>query len=148
MRKKKIGKCSWRTSKIFLTESLGSIWQKLILTWVGEFLIFLNKARSIDTVIHCMGGGLGIKADLISEKDFLKLLMVNLICQSEINNFLIKKMIKNKIKGNILHVSSVAGLESTASIGYSCAKAALTVYSKKLAKAFIKNNILSFLCGS
>ena len=50
-------------------------------------------------------------------------------------------MIKNKIAGNILHVSSVAALESTASIGYSCAKAALTVYSKKLAKAFVKNNI-------
>ena len=67
-----------------------------------KFLIFLNKARNIDTVIHCMGGGFGIKADLVSKKDFLKLLMVNLICQSEINNFLIKKMVKNKIRGNIL----------------------------------------------
>ena len=106
-----------------------------------KFLIFLKKTKNIDTIIHCMGGGLGIKSDFISEKDFLKLLKVNLICQSEINNFLIKKMIKNKIAGNILHVSSVAALESTASIGYSCAKAALTVYSKKLAKAFVKNNI-------
>lgn len=106
-----------------------------------KFLFFLNKVRNIDTVIHCMGGGFGIKADLVSKKEFLKLLMVNLICQSEINNFLIKKMVKNKIRGNILHVSSVAGLESTASIGYSSAKAALTAYSKKLAKAFIKKNI-------
>ena len=106
-----------------------------------NFLFFLKKVKNIDTIIHCMGGGLGIKSDFISEKDFLRLLKVNLICQSEINNFLIKKMIKNKIAGNILHVSSVAALESTASIGYSCAKAALTVYSKKLAKAFIKNNI-------
>ena len=32
-------------------------------------------------------------------------------------------------------------MESTASIGYSCAKAALTAYSKKLGKAFIKKNI-------
>ena len=88
-----------------------------------------------------MGGGFGIKEDLISEKDFLKLLKLNLICQSEINNFLIKRMIRKKIIGNILHVSSVAALESTASIGYSCAKAALTAYSKKLGKAFIKKNI-------
>ena len=104
-------------------------------------LSFLNKAKNIDTIIHCMGGGLGIKSDLVSEKDFIKLFMVNLICQSEINNYLIKKMIKNKTKGNILHVSSVAALESTASIGYSCVKAALTAYSKKLAKSFIKKNI-------
>jgi len=88
-----------------------------------------------------MGGGLGIKSTFVAEKDFIKLFMVNLICQSEINNYLIKKMIKNKIKGNILHVSSVAALESTASIGYSCAKAALTAYSKTLAKSLIKKNI-------
>ena len=67
--------------------------------------------------------------------------MVNLICQSEINNFLIKKMIKKRITGNIVHISTVAALESIASIGYSTAKAALTVYSKKLAKTFVNKNI-------
>ena len=108
---------------------------------LNKFLNFLNKINKIDTVIHCMGGGLGLKANLLRKEDFIKLLMVNLICQSEINNLLIKKMIKNKTTGNILHVSSVAALESAASIGYSCAKAALIVYSKKLAKEFVKNNI-------
>jgi short-subunit dehydrogenase len=106
-----------------------------------SFLKFLNKIKKIDTIIHCMGGGLGLRDNLINKKDFIKLFMVNLIAQSEINNLLIKKMIKNKIKGNILHVSSVAALESIGSIGYSCAKAALSIYSKKLAKAFVKENI-------
>lgn len=110
-------------------------------TILNKFKIFLNKNKNIDTIIHCMGGGLGLKKNLIPKKDFLKLLMVNLICQSEINNLLIKNIIRKKMIGNIIHVSTVAALESTASIGYSTAKAALTVYSKKLAKNFVSKNI-------
>ena len=106
-----------------------------------KLFYFLNKIKNIDTVIHCMGGGLGIKKDLLPKKDFIKLMMVNLIGQSEINNFLIKKMIKKKIKGNILHISSIAGIESIASIGYSSMKAALIAYSKKLGKSFLNKNI-------
>tara|TARA_Y100000591_G_C21801983_1_gene682584 strand:+ start:151 stop:909 length:759 start_codon:yes stop_codon:yes gene_type:complete len=108
---------------------------------LNSFLNYLNKIKKIDTVIHCMGGGLGLKANLIKKSDFLKLFNVNLFSQSEINNKIIKKIIKEKISGNILHISSVAALESTASIGYSTAKAALTVYSKKLAKLYIKKKI-------
>ena len=109
---------------------------------LNSFLNYLNKIKKIDTVIHCMGGGLGLKANLIKKSDFLKLFNVNLFSQSEINNKIIKKIIKEKISGNILHISSVAALESTASIGYSTAKAALTVYSKKLAKLYIKKKNL------
>jgi len=101
----------------------------------------LNKIRNIDTVIHCMGGGLGLKKDLIPKNDFEKLIKVNLLVQSEINNLIIKNMIKKKLKGKIIHISSIAGVESIASIGYSVAKAALTVYSKKLASLFLKKNI-------
>ena len=110
-------------------------------TELNGFLNYLNKIKKIDTVIHCMGGGLGLKSNLINKKDFLKLLNINLFFKSEINNKIIKKIIKEKITGNILHISSVAALESTASIGYSTAKAALMVYSKKLAKFYIKKNI-------
>lgn len=104
-------------------------------------LIKSLKKKNIDIIIHCMGGGLGLKKDLLPKKDFEKLLSVNLLAQSEINNFLIKDMLKRKIKGKILHVSSIAGIESIASIGYSIAKAALIVYSKKLASLFLKKNI-------
>ena len=110
-------------------------------TQVNGLLNFLNNINKIDTVIHCMGGGLGLKSNLIKKTDFLKLFNINLFSQSEINNKIIKKIIKEKIICNILHISSVAALESTASIGYSTAKAALTVYSKKLAKFYIKKNI-------
>ena len=32
-----------------------------------NFLIFLKKVKNIDTIIHCMGGGLGIKSNFISK---------------------------------------------------------------------------------
>ncbi len=101
----------------------------------------LKKIKHIDVVIHCMGGGFGIKDDLLSKKDFLELFNKNLFVQSEINNFLIKKTIKNKKKLKIIHVSSIASIENVASVGYSTVKAALNVYSNILSKKFISHNI-------
>ena len=101
----------------------------------------LKKIDDLDGVIHCMGGGLGIHEDLITKKNFIKLFNCNLFAQSEINNLLIKNYIKKKKQLKIIHISSVASLENVASIGYSTAKAALNIYSKILAKKFIKDKI-------
>ena len=101
----------------------------------------LNKYQNIDAVIHSMGGGLGLKKDLLPKEDFLKLFSVNLLVQSEINNLLISKAIKKKKKLKIVHLSTTASLESIASIGYSTAKSALNTYSKILSKKFLKNKI-------
>lgn len=101
----------------------------------------LKKIEDLDGVIHCMGGGLGIHEDLITKKNFIKLFNCNLFAQSEINNLLIKNSIKRKKQLKIIHISSVASLENVASIGYSTVKAALNIYSKILAKKFIKDKI-------
>lgn len=106
-----------------------------------KLLKILKKEKDIGIVIHCMGGGLGLKKDLLPKSDFIKLLMINLICQSEVNNIVIKNMIRNKIQGKIIHIASIAGLESIASIGYSTVKSALIAYSKSLSKIFLKKNI-------
>ncbi len=103
--------------------------------------IKLNKEKKIDVIIHCMGGGLGLKNNLISKKDFLKLFDTNLFVQSEINNLLITKSIKEKRELKIIHISSIASIEDVASIGYSTAKAALNVYSNMLSKKFISKKI-------
>ena len=101
----------------------------------------LSKLKKIDAVIHCMGGGLGLKDDLISKSNFLKLFNTNLFVQSEINNFLIKKTINEKRSLKIIHISSIASIENVASVGYSTVKAALNVYSHILSKKFITKNI-------
>jgi len=105
------------------------------------FIKNLRKLGPFDIIIHCLGGGLGIKEDLISEENFIKLMKVNLISISQINNEVIKMKKVKKKYCTIIHISSVASLESTASIGYSSAKAALNVYSKILSKKFISKNI-------
>lgn len=101
----------------------------------------LSKLKKIDAVIHCMGGGLGLKDDLISKSNFLKLFNTNLFVQSEINNLLIKKSINEKRGLKIIHISSIASIENVASVGYSTVKAALNVYSNILSKKFIAKNI-------
>ncbi len=101
----------------------------------------LSKLKKIDAIIHCMGGGLGLKDDLLSKSNFLKLFNTNLFVQSEINNFLIKKSIKEKRRLKIIHISSIASIENVASLGYSTVKAALNVYSNILSKKFISKNI-------
>ena len=56
----------------------------------------LIKIKDIDAIIHCMGGGFGIKDDLLSKKNFLELFNKNLFIQSEINNLVIKEKVKKK----------------------------------------------------
>ena len=101
----------------------------------------LKKIKNLDAIIHCMGGGLGIRENLVSKKNFMKLFNCNLFAQSEINNLFIKNSIKNRKSLKIIHISSVASLENIASIGYSSSKVALNIYSKMLAKKFVKNRI-------
>lgn len=101
----------------------------------------LLKIKKIDAVIHCMGGGFGIKDDLLSKKDFFELFNKNLFVQSEINNFIIKKSLKEKNSLKIIHISTVASIENVASVGYSTAKAALNIYSQILSKKLFSKNI-------
>ena len=85
-----------------------------------------------------MGGGFGIKDDLLSKKDFLELFNKNLFIQSEINNLVIKETLKRgSLK--IIHISTVASIENVASVGYTTAKAALNVYLKYYQKNYLQN---------
>ena len=42
-----------------------------------KLFMFLKNEKSIESVIHCMGGGLGLKKDFLPQTDLIKLLMVN-----------------------------------------------------------------------
>ena len=99
----------------------------------------LSKEK-FDVIFHCMGGGFGKNETLINQKDLEELFNVNVGIAVEINREIIDKNNYNK-NLKIIHVSSVAGIESTASVGYSMVKAALIAYAKTLSKRLIKKNI-------
>jgi len=104
-----------------------------------KFCQKLSKKKS-DVIVHCMGGGFGKHETLIKKKDLEELFNVNVGIAVEINREVVGKKNYNK-NLKIIHVSSVAGIEATASVGYSMVKAALITYSKTLSKRLIKKNI-------
>ena len=58
----------------------------------------------------------------------------------QINNFIIKnKLYKKNLK--LIHIGSVANIETTASVGYSIVKSALLAYTKSISKFFLSKNI-------
>ena len=108
----------------------------------NNFKRFCKKItkQKFDVVFHCMGGGFGKHDELIKQKDLEELFNLNVGIAVEINREIIDKNNYNR-NLKIVHISSVAGIESTASVGYSMVKAALIAYSKTLSKKMIKRNI-------
>ncbi len=103
-----------------------------------------SKYHEFDTIIHCAGGGLGYRSNLISVEEMNKLMNLNFISIFELNKILISKKKKNK-RLNIIHIGSIAGQEVKASIGYSASKAALTSYNKNLAHKYFKSKVYTKL---
>ena len=113
--------------------------KKNILSFKGKF-----KKHKIDTVIHCAGGGLGFRENDLQLEKLEKLMQLNFYSIFELN----KILIMNKERGqrlNIIHIGSLAANQSTASIGYSAAKASLISYNKNLAYKYFNNKIYTKL---
>ena len=87
----------------------------------------------VDAVIHCAGGGLGLRGPLITAQSFYDLLMTNLGGQAEINRMVLPGMMHDK-KGYIVHVCSIASGEAIGSVGYNTVKAALAAYVRSLGR--------------
>ena len=104
--------------------------------------------KKFDIIVHCIGGGLGIKSSLSSYKLWSKSLFFNVGASIELNNILIPSMIKNNINGKIIHISSYSAIDGGpdvkkfgGSTPYVCAKAFLNMYIKALSKEFKKEKI-------
>jgi len=102
--------------------------------------IIKKKEKKVDIIIHCLGGGFGLHNPIISYSDLNFLFHLNVSTAVGINKIILdnKKYNKNL---KIIHIGSVASIESTASVGYSMVKASLTAYTKTLSKSLIKKNI-------
>ncbi len=105
-----------------------------------EFIHEVKKnLKKIDVIIHCMGGGLGLKDALLKDEDFKILYDTNLGIASQINRLLINRF--NKKESYIIHIGSTASIEAIGSVGYNTVKASVVAYVKSLAINLIKKNI-------
>jgi short-subunit dehydrogenase len=106
------------------------------------------KNKVFDTVIHCVGGGLGIKSVLSDKKLWEKSLFFNAIYAIELNNILVPNMIKNKIRGKLIHISSYSSIDGGpdfkkygGAAPYTCSKAFLNMYVKTASNELKHKNI-------
>ena len=124
-----------KNSKLHISLEINLLDISTIKKPINRAIKFLN---GVDVVLHAAGGGLGLKENLISANDFLKLLNLNILSAVEINRLIVPKM----KKGNIIHVGSIASYESVGSVGYNSAKATITAYVKTLGRELSKKNII------
>ncbi len=86
-----------------------------------------------EVILHCAGGGLGLRGPLIPSQSFHALFMVNLGGAAEINRLAIPRMMAAEY-GRIIHVASIASGEAVGSVGYNTIKAALGAYIRSLGR--------------
>lgn len=87
----------------------------------------------IDAVLHCQGGGMGMRGPLIAAASFVELFNLNLAAAAEVNRYVLPFMMVRGA-GAICHVCSIASLEAIGSVGYNTVKAALAGYIRSLGR--------------
>jgi|TARA_B110000858_G_C17787009_1_gene467757 NAD(P)-dependent dehydrogenase (short-subunit alcohol dehydrogenase family) len=97
-----------------------------------------SKIKKIDIIIHCLGGGLGLKDPLIEYYDFQKLFNINIGIAAELNRVLVKLM---KKESYIVLIGSTASIEAVGSVGYNTIKYSIVSYVKSLALNLISKKI-------
>lgn len=113
---------------------------------LDEMQSFVEAARQflggIDVVLHAAGGGLGMKDELLTHEEFLKLFVLNLGAAAEINRLVAPEM-KKRRSGNLVHIGSIASSEGVGSVGYNTVKAALAAYVRTLGRELSRFNIVA-----
>ena len=100
-----------------------------------------SEIPEVDIVIHCAGGGLGLREPLLAVQHFHSLFMVNLAGAAEINRLVIPYM-KDMAWGRVVHVCSIASGEAVGSVGYNTVKAALGAYVRSLGRELARSGVV------
>ena len=87
----------------------------------------------VEAIIHCAGGGLGLRGPYITAGQMYELFMTNLGGAMEINRMSLPAM-QQKGYGRVVHVLSIAAGEAVGSVGYNTVKTALAGYVRSLGR--------------
>ena len=87
----------------------------------------------VDAILHCAGGGLGLRGPYVTAKAMWELFMVNLGGAMEINRMVVPIM-QHRGYGRVVHVLSIAAGEAIGSVGYNTAKTALSGYVRSFGR--------------
>ena len=86
-----------------------------------------------DAVLHCAGGGMGLRNPVLSAAELGRLFMLNVGAACAVNQAVIPHM-KARGTGHIVHVCSIASGEAVGSVGYNTVKGALAAYTRSLGR--------------
>ena len=135
-------------SKIDLTNLLGSdncVHQAVDVSNEDDISSMIESLTKQDIHIHCLVNNAGITKDQLfmrmNSDDWNSVINTNLNGVFYLTKSLIKSMVKSKY-GRIVNISSVAGLMGNAGqVNYASSKAALSGFTKSLAKELASRNI-------
>ncbi len=107
-----------------------------------SFQMFEKKFRSVHSLINCAGVTFPGSSINYRLDKWEKSISINLTAPFVLSQMVAKNMIKNKIKGSILNITSIgAELAFPDNPGYQSTKAALKHLTKSMAYDFSKYNI-------
>ena len=98
----------------------------------------------VEAIIHCAGGGLGLRGPYITAGQMYELFMTNLGGAMEINRMALPAM-QQKGYGTIIHIGSIASGQATGSVGYATIKGALASYVRCLGRELAPYGVT--ICG-
>lgn len=109
----------------------------------------IDKLGPHEIIIHNVGGGLGVGNIFANLNDWKRVWNFNVGISIEMNNVLIKNLLKNKKKGKVVYVSSISSVNgditlegSSGKIPYAASKAFLNSYVRGMSRELSKKNIL------
>jgi len=94
-----------------------------------------------DIIIHCAGGGFGMRDPLPDWDHFQTLMRGNLTGAAEINRLLIPNMQKAD-GGYVVHICSTTSAAAIGSVGYNTVKAGLAAYVRSLGNELAAGNVI------
>ena len=109
-----------------------------------DFSDWLLKLPALNNVVHCAGGGLGLREPDLNYAEFKKIFDVNILGAATLNAVLFKYFEKRG-GGTLIHIGSTAATHAIGSVGYNSAKAALAAYVRSTGNYYVRKNIL--VCG-